>query len=219
SRTSVGWASWGTTANSAASPPCTPIPPRTRRHASWRGASRPTAAATIRSRALRSGRPELTGEISAETLETIAPDPAHRELAQAMAYASYLVVPLIARERTLGALSLVSAGSGRRYTAEDVPLAEDIARRAAVAIDNARLYRQSEARLRAAEAVAEIGGFLNHALDPEGVGRRIAESVRGLLGLGTSLFCRVDPYTLEMTIVAGAGAPIPGFEPGTRLPA
>ena len=170
-------------------------------------------------RALRSGRPELTGEISAETLESIAPDPAHRELAQAMAYASYLVVPLIARERTLGALSLVSAGSGRRYTAEDVPLAEDIARRAAVAIDNARLYRQSEARLRAAEAVAEIGGFLNQALDPEVVGRRIAESVRGLLGLGTSLFCRVDPYTLEMTIVAGAGAPIPGFEPGTRLPA
>jgi len=40
---------------------------------------------------------------------------------QAMAYASYLVVPLIARERTLGALSLVSAGSGRRYTAEDSP--------------------------------------------------------------------------------------------------
>jgi signal transduction histidine kinase len=170
-------------------------------------------------RALRSGRPELAGEISAEALETIAPDPAHRELVQAMAYASYLVVPLIARERTLGALSLVSAGSGRRYTAEDVPLAEDIARRAAVAIDNARLYRQSEARLRAAEAVAEIGGFLNQALDPEVVGRRIAESVRGLLGLGTSLFCRVDPYTLEMTIVAGAGAPIPGFEPGTRLPA
>ena len=100
-----------------------------------------------------------------------------------------------------------------------MPLAEDIARRAAVAIDNARLYRQSEARLRAAEAVAEIGGFLNQALDPEVVGRRIAESVRGLLGLGTSLFCRVDPYTLEMTIVAGAGAPIPGFEPGTRLPA
>src|SRR2546427_10218206 len=136
-----------------------------------------------------------------------------------MAYASYLVVPITARERTLGAISLVSAGSGRRYTAEDVPLAEDIARRAAVAIDNARLYRQSEARLRAAEAVAEIGGFLNQALDPEVVGRRIAASVRGLLGLGTSLFCRVDPSTLEMTIVAGAGASIPGFEPGTRLPA
>jgi signal transduction histidine kinase len=136
-----------------------------------------------------------------------------------MAYASYLVVPLIARERTLGAISLVSAGSGRRYTAEDVPLAEDIARRAAVAIDNARLYRQSEARLRAAEAVAEMGSFLNQALDPEVVSRRIAESVRALLGLGTSLFYKVNPATLEMTVVAGSGAPIPGREPGTSLPA
>src|SRR5947208_1519907 len=170
-------------------------------------------------RALRSGRPELASEISAETLETIAPDPAHRELAHAMAYASYLVVPITARERTLGAISLVSAGSGRRYMAEDVPLAEDIARRAAVAIDNARLYHQSEARLRAAEAAAEIGGFLNQALDPDVVSRRIAESVRALLGLGTSLFYRVNPSTLEMTVVATSGTPIPGLEPGATLPA
>jgi signal transduction histidine kinase len=170
-------------------------------------------------RALRSGRPELASELSAEALETIAPDPAHRELAHAMAYASYLVVPITARERTLGAISLVSAGSGRRYTAEDVPLAEDIARRAAVAIDNVRLYRQSEARLRAAEAAAEIGGFLNQALDPEVVSRRIAESVRALLGLGTSLFYRVNPSTLEMTVVATSGTRIRGLEPGTTLPA
>jgi len=170
-------------------------------------------------RALRSGRPELASDISADVLETIAPDPAHRDLAHALAYTSYLVVPIIARERTFGAISLVSAGSGRRYTAEDVPLAEDIARRAAAALDNARLYRQSETRLRAAEAAADLGGFLNQALDPEVVGRRIAESVRALLGLGTSLLYRVDPVTLEMTVVAGAGTSIPGFDPGVTLPA
>jgi len=170
-------------------------------------------------RALRSGRPELASEISAEILESIAPDPAHRQLAHAMAYTSYLVVPIIARERTFGAISLVSAGSGRRYSAEEVPLAEDIARRAAAAIDNAHLYRQNETRLRAAEAAADLGGFLNQALDPEVVGRRIAESVRALLGLGTSVFYRVDPSTLEMTVVAGAGTPIPGVEPGVTLPA
>jgi len=170
-------------------------------------------------RALRSGRPELASDISADVLETIAPDPAHRDLAHALAYTSYLVVPIIARERTFGAISLVSAGSGRRYTAEDVPLAEDIARRAAAAIDNARLYRQSETRLRAAEAAADLGGFLNQALDPEVVGHRIAESVRALLGLGTSLLYRVDPVTLEMTVVAGAGTSIPGFDPGVTLPA
>jgi hypothetical protein len=72
-------------------------------------------------RALRSGRPELASEISADTLETIAPDPSHRDLAHMMAYTSYLVVPIIARERTFGAISLVSAGSGRRYTAEELP--------------------------------------------------------------------------------------------------
>jgi len=170
-------------------------------------------------RALRSGRPELASDISADVLETIAPDPAHRDLAHALAYTSYLVVPIIARERTFGAISLVSAGSGRRYTAEDVPLAEDIARRAAAALDNARLYRQSETRLRAAEAAADLGGFLNQALDPEVVGRRIAESVRALLGLGTSLLYRVDPVTLEMTVVAGAGTSIPGFDPSVTLPA
>ena len=170
-------------------------------------------------RALRSGRPELASDISADTLETIAPDPAHRELAHAMAYTSYLVVPIIARERTFGAISLVSAGSGRHYSAEDVPFAEDIARRAAAAIDNTRLYRQNETRLRAAEAAADLGGFLNQALDPEVVGRRIAESVRALLGLGTSVFYRVDPSTLDMTVVAGAGTPIPGLDPGVTLPA
>jgi len=170
-------------------------------------------------RALRSGRPELAGEISDDALTSIAPDPAHRELAHALAYTSYLVVPLIARERSLGALSLVSAGSGRRYTAEEVPLAEDIARRAAVAIDNARLYRQNEARLRAAEAAAEIGSFLNQTLDPEVVSRRTAESVRALLGLGTSLFYKVDPNTLEMTVVASAGTPVRGLDPGTTLAA
>src|SRR5262245_29084921 len=170
-------------------------------------------------RALRSGRPELASEMSADTLEIIAPDPAHRDLAHIMAYASYLVVPIIARERTFGAISLVSTGSGRRYTAEEVPLAEDIARRAAAAIDNARLYRQNETRLRAAEAAADLGGFLNQALDPEVVSRRIAESVRALLGLGTSVFYRVDPSTLDMTVVASAGTPIPGLDPGTKLPA
>jgi signal transduction histidine kinase len=182
-------------------------------HSPGRGTDHPVA------RVLRSGRPELAGEISGDALEAMAPDAAQRELAHAMAYASYLVVPLTARGRTLGAISLISAGSGRRYTAEDVPLAEDMARRAALAIDNARLYRESEARLRAAEAVAEVGGFLNQTLDAEVVGRRIADSVRGLLGLSASTFSRVDPRTLEMTVVTSSGSPVRGFEPGTVLPA
>jgi PAS domain S-box-containing protein len=61
-----------------------------------------------------------------------------------MGISSVMVVPLIARGRTLGALSLVSAQSGRRYGADDLTLAKDLAHRAALAIDNARLYREAE---------------------------------------------------------------------------
>jgi signal transduction histidine kinase/ActR/RegA family two-component response regulator len=170
-------------------------------------------------RALRSGRAELAADISPDALQAIAPDPEHRRLAHTMDYTSYLVVPLIARGRTLGALSLVSAGSGRRYTADDVPLAEDVARRVAVAVDNARLFSQSESRLRASEMLVEVGRSLNQTLDPEVVGQRIAESVRTLLGFGSSVFYRVDPDTLEMTVVATSGETMPPLVPGTLLTA
>jgi len=52
-----------------------------------------------------------------------------------------VVVPLVARGRTLGAITLVSAESGRRYGTNELELAEELARRAALAVDNARLYR------------------------------------------------------------------------------
>ena len=65
---------------------------------------------------------------------------------------SFLAVPLVARGRTLGALSLVMSDSGRHYTEEDVVVAKELARRAAVAIDNAILYRTSVALRMEAEA-------------------------------------------------------------------
>jgi signal transduction histidine kinase/CheY-like chemotaxis protein len=168
-------------------------------------------------RAIRTGEPQLATDISPQELAAIAPDPAHREIA--LAYTSYLVIPLVARDRTLGTLSLLSAGSGRRYTAADIPIAEDIARRAAVAIDNARLLRDSETRRRAAQTLTEVGHFLNQALDPDVVSQRITDSVRALLGLGTSIFYRVDGETHDCTVVAVSGALAPGLEPGTTLSA
>ena len=57
---------------------------------------------------------------------------------------SYMIVPLVARGRTLGVISFVSAESERSYTATDLTLAEDLTRRAALAVDNARLYRQAQ---------------------------------------------------------------------------
>jgi signal transduction histidine kinase/ActR/RegA family two-component response regulator len=170
-------------------------------------------------RALRSGRVEVAGEISGDEMHAIAADPAHLKIARALDYRSYLVVPLMARGRTLGAISLVVTGSRRRYVTEDVPFVEDLARRAALAVDNARLFGQSETRQRVAEALAEAGRFLGQALDPDVVGQRMTDSVRTLLALRTAIFYRVDPQSGEMVVVAFSGEVPPGFALGFTLPA
>jgi PAS domain S-box-containing protein len=90
---------------------------------------------------LRTGQPELVPEIPESLLEEAVHDARHREILRELGLKSYMVVPLVARGRTLGAITLVSAESGRRYGTNELELAEELARRAALAVDNARLYR------------------------------------------------------------------------------
>lgn len=95
-------------------------------------------------RVLRSGQPELVKDISACTLTSYASSPEHLQLLQKLDPKSYMIVPLVARGRTLGVISFISAESGRSYSEANLTLAEDLARRAALAVDNARLYRQAQ---------------------------------------------------------------------------
>jgi PAS domain S-box-containing protein len=110
------------------------------------------------SRVLRDGAPLLLATIDEAQLQTAAVDEAHARILRQLRLGSAMVVPLTARERVLGTLSFVSADSGRRYGEADLRFAEDLARRCAVAIDNARLYA-SEQHARQAADVA------NHAKD------------------------------------------------------
>jgi PAS domain S-box-containing protein len=93
---------------------------------------------------LRTGEPEMMSEIPAELVEQAARDERHRELLIRLELRSYMVVPLVARGRTLGAISFISAESGRRYGETDLRLAEELARRAAYAVDNSRLYEEAQ---------------------------------------------------------------------------
>lgn len=93
---------------------------------------------------LRSGRSEFYPEIPDEMLVAAARDPEHLRLMREIGFTSAMIVPLVARERTLGAITLVSAESGRRYEEADLELAEELARRAALAVDNARLYDEAQ---------------------------------------------------------------------------
>src|SRR5215210_496680 len=99
--------------------------------------------------ALRTGRSELVSEIPESLVEEAARDAEHRGILRNLGLKSYVVVPLVARGRTLGAITLVSAESRRRYGSAHLELVEELARRAALAVDNARLYRERSETARA----------------------------------------------------------------------
>lgn len=107
-------------------------------------------------RVIRSGRPEMAFEIPDSALVATARDPEQLRLLRELGVESYVTVPMVARGRVVGAMTFVTAESGRRFGDVDLIIAEDLARRAAMAVDNARLYRDAEAaRTSAEEAAAE----------------------------------------------------------------
>jgi len=110
---------------------------------------------------LETQQPQIMTAVSPEWLRSIAQNEEHRRLLEAVSFVSILEVPLFAHRRFLGGLVLVSSRKDRRYTAKDLPLAEALAHRAALAIENARLY---DAAHRAIQARDEMLGVVAHDL-------------------------------------------------------
>ncbi len=90
---------------------------------------------------LRTGKSVLVSEIQQSLLSEGA-DEEHLKILRELGAYSILCVPLLARAKTLGAITLVSSNPGRRYDEEDLALAENLAYRCALAMDNARLHRE-----------------------------------------------------------------------------
>jgi PAS domain S-box-containing protein len=93
-------------------------------------------------RVRRTGEPQLFTEIPDELLAQAAVDAEHLRLLRAVGMRSALLVPMQVRKRTIGALTLVSAESGRTFNDSDVEFAGQIAERASLAVENARLYTE-----------------------------------------------------------------------------
>src|SRR5215203_1926722 len=93
---------------------------------------------------LKTGEPDMMAEIPEELLDQVAMNVEHRTIMRELGLRSYMVVPMVARGRSHGAITLVSAESGRRYEETDLRLAEELARRAALAVDNAKLYEEAQ---------------------------------------------------------------------------
>jgi len=99
-------------------------------------------------RAVATGEPLLVPELSDRFLQAAAYDEDHLALLRAINARSLLVMPLRVGERIMGALTLGMGVSGRRFSADDLPLIEELARRAALAVENARLYEDAQEAIR-----------------------------------------------------------------------
>jgi signal transduction histidine kinase len=94
-------------------------------------------------RALRECQPQLLRVVDRGQLDAMIHDEHKREVVRELGIESLMVVPMIARDKSLGVLELVSADAKRRFDEQDLALAEDVAARAALAVESARLYEEA----------------------------------------------------------------------------
>jgi len=129
------------------------------------------------SKVLRTGDFELAEEVSDEWLAEIATDERELEILRSIGLRSNILAPLVARGKTIGVLTLASAESGRVYGERDLRLAQELAARAALAVDNARLFRDEQAAREQVSFLAEASAILASSLDYEMTLRSLAELI------------------------------------------
>src|SRR5207244_6318949 len=118
-------------------------------------------------RVIATGRAERYAEVTEEALEASSVDAAHMRGLLDLGLRSAMVVPLIARGRTFGALSLATSRSGRAFGPREFALGDELALRAAVALDNGQLFREAEEARRASEQANRMKDEFLATVSPE----------------------------------------------------
>ena len=146
------------------------------------------SAATGAPEVVRSGRSLLWSEVPEELLESVARDEEHLQAVRELGMTSALVVPLAGRSGVLGAITMICAESGRRYGPDDVAFAEDLARRAALAVETAHAFREQSGRLDEVRRIAEAAQHAILAPPPPVLGpvalsaRYVSAAAEALIG-------------------------------------
>lgn len=105
---------------------------------------------------IRSGEPQLIVDFNNEMLQKLAHDPEHLRLMRELSVTSAISVPMVAHGRVLGAVTLMCTQPGRRLQHHDLEAARELGRRAALAVDNARLYGEAQDATRSREEMLAV---------------------------------------------------------------
>jgi len=165
------------------------------------GGNLPTA------RALRERRSQLIERVTDAMRVSIARDEEHLRVLRRHGVSSAITTPLIARDQALGVLVLMYTGaSGRRYRRDDVPLAEELARRFSQAIEGARLAREAERARSRLDLLARVGEVVTVDLDSSARLQRLTEVfVPGFADLSAVHVARADGALLLAHLATADG--------------
>ncbi|HEY8559535.1 MAG TPA: PAS domain S-box protein [Pyrinomonadaceae bacterium] len=162
----------------------------------------------------RAGKSQFYPDISDEMLVAGARDEAHLEILRRIGFSSAMMVPIKTRGSVLGVLTFVISEAKRKYTAEDLTLAEDLASRAALAVDNALLYAAEQQSRLAAERTSDllyrlqaVSESLSQALSPNQVANAVVEQAVISLGAHAGTVVLLDHSTNDLEIVGAVNFP------------
>src|SRR5215213_6654583 len=149
----------------------------------------------------RTGLAEIIPEVTDEMLVAAARDPEHLAILRLVGFTSVMLVPMIARERSVGVITFVAAESRYRYNESDLELKQELARRAALAIDNARLFdAERAARLQAEEAQVRFRSLFEGV--PDAI---LVVDAEGYFVEANAAACRMLGYDLDTLLTLSLG--------------
>lgn len=157
-------------------------------------------------------------ELSDSHLLQMSEDNEHQQLLQSLGIRSLMVIPVRSRGQLFGAISFFTAESGRYYQQTDLALAEDIARRAATAIDNARLYQETQRSVNRTVLLQKITAAFSEALTPQQVADVVVnQGIAALEATGGSVVLLTEGNT-TLKVVQAIGYPQTLINTSTSFP-
>jgi signal transduction histidine kinase len=162
-----------------------------------------------RMKAFYTRQSQLIPIVPPELIDQLISDPEVRTLLKEIKLKSSMYVPFVSRGQVLGVIALASSwdGSGRQFDQEDLELAEELARRAASAIDNALLYKAEQQARQAIERLQAVTVALSEAVTPSQVTTVILEQGIAALGATNGFVCMFDQSRNELEVVGAVGYP------------